>query len=130
MCDMHARMSINTILSQTSNRQDSVLSRSRPEYGRLQMNRFRHSESLNVDENAYLGGNTLARCSIQIEGIEMVSKQKISHRNSNPFGELKFLKYETETLIKPTTNDNVIRTEKLQKLSCRVRHCSLREVRL
>ena len=122
-------MSINTIVYETSNRHDSVLSRTQPlENGRIQINRFRHSDSLNVDDNAYLGGNTLGRCSIQIEGVEMVSKKKINKRHSNPCRELDLSKCETKALIKSTSNDNVIQTVNLQNRSCHVRRCSLREV--
>ena len=117
MCDKHARMSINTIISRTSNQNDSVISKLKNENEQTTAQiRLQLSGSFNSSDKESLG-MTIRRRSIQGEAIEMVSIRSGGKRHSSPYADLGVSKYETESLIKASKKDDHIQTTNLKTFS-------------
>ena len=117
MCDKHARMSINTIISRTSNRNDSVISKLKHEKEQTPAQiRLQLSGSINISDKENLG-MTLRRRSIQGETIEMVSIRSVENSHSSPHNDLMLSKSETESLIKTSKKDDHIQTTNLKTFS-------------
>ena len=110
-------MSINTIISRTSNQNDSVISKLKPENEQTTAQiRLQLSGSFNSSDKDSLG-MTIRRRSIQGETIEMVSIRSGEKRHSSPYADLGVSKYETESLIKASKKDDRIQTTNLKTFS-------------
>ena len=117
MCDKHARMSINTIISRTSNRNDSVISKLKHEKEQTPAQiRIQLLGSFNSSDKESLG-MTIRRRSIQGEAIEMVSIRSVGKIHSSPYNDLMLSKCETESLITTPKKDGHVQTANLKTFS-------------
>ena len=109
-------MSINTIISGTSNRNGSVVSRLMSEKESQQTNPTHYHDRFKNRSRKY-SKRVFRRCSMQNEAIEMASFQKANKQYSMSFNELKLSKSETESLLNSIKKNVYIQTPKLQKFS-------------
>ena len=107
-------MSINTIISATSKRNDSIVSRLMSEKESQQTNPTLYHDSFK-NRNRKYSKRVFRRCSIQNEAIEMASFQKANKQYSMSSNKLKLSKSETESLLNSTKKDVYIQTQKLQR---------------